>query len=144
MWSLIDLCWNCEISSFTPTCFDKTAIPDSLTVGSPSNLNFRFMTHAFIFELLCFFFLSYLFHWPFISFSQCCLMYLPFSLSLSLSLAEDDMAECGRPRWCRRRGGLWGPSSGAFSVHGRGIVGGTKGGNGGSRMAIGFTFDVSE
>lgn len=36
------------------------------------------------------------------------------------------------------------PFSGAFSVHDRDIVGGTKGGNDSSWMAIGFTFDVLE
>ncbi|KHN42447.1 hypothetical protein glysoja_033915 [Glycine soja] len=46
--------------------------------------------------------------------------------------------------------GQWGtfllflPFSGAFSVHDRDIVGGTKGGNDSSWMAIGFTFDVLE
>ncbi|WVZ11915.1 hypothetical protein V8G54_016445 [Vigna mungo] len=34
--------------------------------------------------------------------------------------------------------------SGAFPVHGRGIVGGANGRNAGSRIAIGFVFGVSE
>ncbi|RZB69524.1 hypothetical protein D0Y65_039042 [Glycine soja] len=54
------------------------------------------------------------------------------------------MGGCGRPQRGRRGGRQWRPFSGAFSVHGRSIAGGVKGGNSGSWMAVGFTFDVLE
>ena len=50
-WPMLEM-WDFK---FDPKiCFSKTMIQDSLTIGSPSNLNCRFVTQAYTFWLLWF------------------------------------------------------------------------------------------